>query len=94
MQQILWILFPLKNEIIISADINAAIGVHGMYKFEGKNVNYDTINNVIGPHGNPRHNESGTIISKVLQKLDYRDLSTFFDNNNKYDRWIFLILCN
>ena len=31
MQQILWILFPLKNEIIISADINAAIGIYVEY---------------------------------------------------------------
>ena len=77
-----------KNEIIFGTDINAAICIYGIYECEGENNNVNTINDLIGPHGNPRHNESGMIIRKVLWELDYRVASTFFDNNNKYDTWI------
>ena len=56
---------PLKNEIIIGADINAAIVICRIYECEGENNNDNTINDLIGPHRNPRHNESGTIIREV-----------------------------
>jgi len=46
----------LKNEIIIGTDINAAIGICRIHKFEGESNNDDTINDLIGPHVNPRHN--------------------------------------
>jgi len=54
---------PLKNEII-----NAAIGICELHEPDEENDNDDTINNLIGPHGNPRHNESGTIIREVMQE--------------------------
>jgi len=82
----------LKNEIIISADINTAIGIREIYEFEGENNNDNTINDLIGPHRNPRHNKLGTIIREVLWELDYRVMSMFFDNNNKHDMWIHLAM--
>jgi len=62
---------PLKNEIIIGADINAAIGIRELQEPDEENDNDDTINDLISLHGNPRHNESGTIIREVLRELDY-----------------------
>ena len=59
---------PLKNEIIIGADINAAIGIHELHEPDEEHDNDYTINNLISPHGNPRHNESGTIIREVMQE--------------------------
>jgi len=42
---------PLKNEMIIGADLNAAIGIQKTCKNECKSKTKDTINDLIGLHG-------------------------------------------
>jgi len=50
--------------------------------------NEDTINRLIRPHGNPRCNDSGTLIRELLHELDLRTAIMYFDSNCKNDMWI------
>jgi len=88
---------PLKNEIIKRADFNAAVGVCKIYENEWENNNKDTINDLIGPHGTPRQNDSGTNIREVLWELDYQAVHNMWIHpamKEGYQPNHFLILCN
>ena len=80
---------PLKHEIIIGADLHAATGIRETSIIDNiMENNEDTINGLIGPHGNTKHNDSGTLIRELLCELDLHAASTYFDSNCKHDMWI------
>ena len=51
----------------------------------------DLINTLLGPHRNPRCNESGELIRSMMHELDLRAVSTFFDTNGSHNIWIHLV---
>ena len=48
----------------------------------------DMIQNLIGPFGNKRRNESGDLFRDVMRELDLCTAHSFFNCNDKHDTWI------
>ena len=79
---------PPKNDIIIRADLNAAISTRSLSEDHHAE---DPINTLIGPHENPRRNDSGNLMRDMMRDLDLRSASLFFNCNGKHDTWIYPI---
>jgi len=54
---------PTKHEIIIGGNLNAVIGTNKEEENEE-----DTIFNLIGPHKNPRINDTGRLVRDMLRE--------------------------
>jgi len=70
---------PKKNAIIISADINAAIGARTKTSVDDEMEVDDTIQNLIGPFGNKHRNENGDLFCDIRRELDLGTAHSFVD---------------
>ena len=79
---------------IIGADTNASIGnrlsISCEENTQQKNDEYefDSIHELLGPFGNPRISKTGKGILNIMREFQLRAVSSFFDNNNKYNTWL------
>jgi len=77
---------------IIGADTNSSIGTNATLREthckEDSRYDVDPAISLLGPFGNPHRSKTGERILDLMREFQLRAVTSFFDNNNKYNTWL------